>query len=118
MSATSAKEMLLTPQQVPGNYKDYLAKRYENDREGRAAIHMFGKHHTGGLVWLGVGAGFLGLFATQTGTHTSSTGGTVTLTVSPLGYVIFVGLPAVLGISKLSRFNSQTMYQEIGRAHV
>ena len=109
-SAAPTKEMLLTPQLVPGSYQEYLTKRYANDREGRAVIHMFGKHHTGGFIWLGAGAAFLTLFATQAGSHPSSSGGTYTVTVSPLGYVVFVGLPAVLGISKLSRFGNQALY--------
>ncbi len=111
VSAAPAKEVMLTPLLVPGSYAEYLTKRYANDREGRAVIHMFAKHHTGGFIWLGAGAAFLTLFATQAGTHTSSSGGTYTLTVSPLGYVIFVGLPVVLAINKLSRFGNQAMYQ-------
>lgn len=109
-TAAPTKEALLTPQLVPGSYQEYLAKRYANDREGRAVIHMFAKHHTGGFIWLGAGAGFLTLFASQAGTHDTGSGGTYTVTVSPLGYVIFVGLPAVLGISKLSRFGNQALY--------
>ena len=86
-------------------------KRYTGDKGALAVIHMFKKHHTGGGIWLGAGAFFAGLLATQVGSHTSSSGGTYTVQVSPLGYVAFIGLPAVIGISKLTRFGNESLYK-------
>lgn len=102
---------LLPPTKVSGRYSDYLMTRYANDKEARAAIHMFGRKTTGGGIWLGAGAVFTTLILTQTGTHKTSSGGSYTVTVSPLGYVAFIGLPLVLGINKLSRFGNQSLYK-------
>ena len=110
VSAASALGVLLSPQLVQGNYKDYLMKRYADDKEARAVVHMFGRKQTGGALWLGGGAAFMAFLTSQTGTTTSGTG-TRTLTISPLGYVVFIGLPAVLGINKLSRFGKGSLFK-------
>lgn len=102
--------VLLSPKLGPSNYKDYLLKRYADDKEARAVIHMFGRKQLGGALWLGGGAAFNAFLATQTGTTTTSNGGSRTLTISPVGYVVFIGLPAILGINKLTRFSKGSLF--------
>lgn len=110
VTTASASSVLLSPQLVQGNYKDYLMKRYADNKEARAVVHMFGRKQVGGGLWLGGGAAFMAFLTSQTGTTSTSTG-TRTLTISPLGYVIFIGLPAVLGINKLSRFGKGSLFK-------
>ncbi|WP_210513598.1 hypothetical protein [Hymenobacter terricola] len=98
------------PDKVKGKYKDYLNQRYTTDKEARAAVHMFGRKQTGGAVWLVGGGAFLGILSSQTGTTTNGSG-TTTFTISPLGYVVFIGLPVALAISKFSRFNNGELYE-------
>ena len=100
----------MMPDQVQGKYKDYLNKRYATDKEARAAVHMFGRKQTGGAIWLIGGGAVLGFLTSQTGTTTDASG-TRTFTISPLGYVVFAGLPAALAISKFSRFNNKELYK-------
>lgn len=108
--ATPATGLLLAPALVPGNFKVYLAQRYAADKEARAAIHMFGRKQTGGAIWLVGGGAFLGFLISQTGTTTDGTG-TRTFTISPLGYLVFGGLPAAIAIGKFARFNSGELYK-------
>jgi hypothetical protein len=110
-SAAPTAETLLAPALVKGKYKEYLNKRYAADKEARATIHMFGRKQTGGALWLVGGAAFLGFVTSQTGTTTTSSGGTRTATVSPLGYVIFTVLPAGIAIGKFTRFNNGELYK-------
>ncbi|MBF9238475.1 hypothetical protein I2I05_13800 [Hymenobacter sp. BT683] len=118
LAATPAAiaEPLLSPELAKkGNYKtykDYLNQRYTTDKEARAAVHMFGRKQTGGAVWLVGGAAVLGYLSSQTGTKTdASTGVTTTFSISPLGYIVFAGLPAALAIGKFSRFNNGELYK-------
>jgi hypothetical protein len=108
--ATPATDKLLPPTLVPGNYKDYLTKRYANDKEARAAIEMFARKRTGGAIWLLGGGAVVGFIASQTGTKTTSSG-TTTVEVSPLGYLIFGGVPLGIAISKFSRFSNQSLFK-------
>jgi hypothetical protein len=101
---------LLMPAQVKGKYKDYLNQRYATDKEARAAVHMFNRKQAGGAIWLIGGGAVLGILTSQTGTTQSSTG-TTTFTISPLGYVVFAGLPAAMAISKFARFNNGALYK-------
>ncbi|TGE28134.1 hypothetical protein [Hymenobacter metallicola] len=102
---------LLRPAQVTGGqYKDYLTKRYANDKEARAVVHLFGRKKTGGALWLATGAGVIVLVAAQTGSKTTSSG-TTTTTVTPLGYGLLLGLFGSVGIGKLARFNNEKLYQ-------
>ncbi|MFC6222572.1 hypothetical protein ACFP2F_04905 [Hymenobacter artigasi] len=110
VATTPAVEPLLMPAQVKGKYKDYLNKRYASDKEARAAVHMFGRKQTGGAVWLVGGGAVLGLLSAQTGTTRTNTG-TTTFTISPLGYVVFAGLPTALAISKFTRFSNGELYK-------
>ena len=110
VGAAAAANILLRPELVQGSYKDYLTKRYAADREACAVVHMFGRKQVGGALWLGGGAAFASFLISQTGTTSTGTG-TRTLKVSPLGYVIFIGLPAVLGINKLSRFGKGALFK-------
>ena len=112
VATTPAAEPLLLPAQVKGNYKDYLNQRYtgDKDKEARAAAHMFGRKQTGGALWLIGGGAFVGYAASQAGT-TSNSSGTTTVTISPLGYVVFIGLPAALAISKFTRFSNYELYK-------
>ena len=105
-----ATSLLLSPQLGPSNYKEYLLKRYADDKEARAVVHMFGRKQLGGGLWLGGGAAFMAFISTQTGTTTTSSG-TRTLTISPFGYVVFIGLPAILGINKLTRFSKGSLFK-------
>lgn len=112
--APAAAPTVLSPLQKPSeistSYTDYLNQRYANDKEARAAIHMFGRKKTGGALWLIGGGGLLAYLVSQTGTTVSSTG-TRTLTISPLGYLVFGGLPAAIAIGKFSRFNNDKLYK-------
>ena len=110
ISSAPADALLMMPTQVQGKYKDYLNKRYATDKEARAAVHMFGRKQTGGAVWLIGGGAVLGVLSSQTGT-TRDASGTRTFTITPLGYVVFAGLPAALAISKFARFNNGELYK-------
>ncbi|MDB5235505.1 MAG: hypothetical protein JWR44_2498 [Hymenobacter sp.] len=118
-SAPAGNAMLLPPDQVKTKYKIYLNQRYVGDKEALAAIHMFGRKQTGGALWLLGGASFLGYIASQTGTKTTGSG-TTTVTVSPLGYVVFTVLPAGIAIGKFSRFSNGELFkvlQEYDKNH-
>ena len=111
--ATSAPSPLLTPDQLSGsNYKTYLNQRYANDREARAIVHLFGRKKTGGIIWLVSGAAFLAFVTSQTGTTTTSSG-TRTVEVTPLGYAVFIGVPGGVGIGKLVRFSNTRLYEAL-----
>ena len=103
---------LKAPIEVTGKYREYLTKRYATDKEARAVVHMFGRKQTGGGLWLAGGAGFIAFVTTQTGTTTSSSG-TRTTTVTPLGYVIMTGVFGGIGINKLTRFGNQNLYKAL-----
>lgn len=62
VTTASASSVLLSPQLVQGNYKDYLMKRYADNKEARAVVHMFGRKQVGGGLWLG-GERLLWLFS-------------------------------------------------------
>lgn len=109
-TGVTAAAPLLLPAQVPGKYKDYLNTRYAADKEARAAVHMFNRKQAGGAIWLIGGGAFLGALSSQTGT-TRNGSGTTTLTISPLGYVVFIGLPIALAISKFTRFGNGELYK-------
>ncbi|MCC3151944.1 hypothetical protein Q3A66_00030 [Hymenobacter sp. BT770] len=104
-------EPLLSPELAKGKYKDYLNVRYAADKEARAAVHMFNRKQTGGVVWLVGGGAFLGFLTSQTGTKTDANGVTTTFTISPFGYLVFAGLPVALAIGKFSRFNNGELYK-------
>lgn len=108
--APTAPVSLLTPERAPSDYKRYLNERYANDKEARAAIHLFSRKKTGGGLWLGTGAAFIAFVASQTGSRPSD-GGTLTVTVSPLGYGLLVGLFGGVGVGKLAQFSNQKLYQ-------
>jgi hypothetical protein len=110
--ATSAA--LLKPDQVKGEpYKTYLYKRFAGDEQATKAIRLFARRQTGGAVWLGTGAGFIGFVASQTGTKTDPSGGTTTLTVTPVGWAVLVGLFGGVGIGKLARFSNENLYKAL-----
>lgn len=109
-AAPATQAPLLRPNQMKGEkYRDYLNKRYADDKEARAVIHLFGRKNTGGVLWLATGAGFIGFVASQTGTKTTDSG-TTTLEVTPLGWGLLLGLFGGVGIGKLARFNSEKLY--------
>lgn len=95
---------------VSGNYKTYLKKRYANDKEAQAAIHLYARKSTSGLFWLLGGGAFVGFIASQTGTTVSSSG-TRTTEVTPLGYAIAGGVPAIIAIVRVSRFGNESLYK-------
>ncbi|PJJ61033.1 hypothetical protein [Hymenobacter chitinivorans] len=103
---------LLPPLQVTTEkYKDYLTKRYADDKEARAVIHLYSRKKTGGAIWLATGAGVIGLVASQTGTKSNGSGGTSTVTVTPLGYGLLLGIFGGIGIGKLARFGNEKLYR-------
>ncbi len=108
----AAPALLLSPTQVPGKYKTYLYQRYGTSKEASAAVHLFARKQTGGAVWLGAGALIIAFVASQTGT-TSNSSGTTTVSVSPLGYGILLGLFGSVGVGKLARFSDQKLYQAL-----
>ena len=104
---------LLRASEVSGQtYKTYLSQRYAADKEARAAIHLFARKQTGGLLWLLSGAAAIGFVASQTGTTTNSSG-TTTVNVSPLGYGILVGLFGGVGLGKTLRFSNNKLFDAL-----
>ena len=102
---------LLAPGSTTGmSYKNYLYQRYATDKEAKAVIHAYARRQTGGLLWLLTGAATIGFITTQTGPTVSSSG-TLTTTVTPLGYGILVGLFGGVGIGNLARFNNTNLYK-------
>lgn len=108
-----ASTALLPPAQVNGNYKDYLKQRYANDRYAQAAIHMFAQRQTGGALWLASGVAAITFVVSKTGTTTDKSG-TTTVTVSPIGYGLLLGLFGGVGIGKLARFGNEKLYKAMG----
>ncbi|TGE18968.1 hypothetical protein [Hymenobacter elongatus] len=109
-ATTATPALLLRPNQMVGEkYKEYLNKRYAADKEARAVIHLFNRKHTGGVVWLLTGAGAIGFVASQAGTKTTSSG-THTVEVTPLGWGLLLGVFGGVGIGKLARFNNEKLY--------
>lgn len=103
---------LQLPSQVPGPYKEYLKQRYAGNKQALAVIHLFGRKQTGGLLWLLTGTGFISYVASQTGTTTNSSG-TTTVTVTPIGYGLMLGLFGGVGIGKLTRFGNTRLYEAL-----
>ncbi len=73
------------------------------------AIHrLFSKHRTGGWVWTAIGAAFAARIIVSSATEGfSDAGGTV------VGTAVLGGIPAGIGISKLSRFSESTEDQVV-----
>jgi hypothetical protein len=109
---SAALPALLRPSEVKESYKNYLYQRYANDKEARAAVHLFSRKQVGGGIWLGTGAVVIGFIASQTGT-TKSSSGTTTFNVTPLGYGILVGLFGGVGAGKLLRFNNEKLFEAL-----
>ncbi len=110
--APTALPAIQRPNEVQGPYKAYLSQRYANDKEAKAAIHLFARKQTGGGLWLGTGAVAIGVIASQTGTTTTNSG-TTTFNVTPLGYGILVGLFGGVGVSKLLRFSNNKLFEAL-----
>ncbi len=111
-AAPAALPALLRPNEVKEPYKAYLYQRYANSQEARAAIHLFARKQTGGGLWLGTGAVAIGVIASQTGTKTTSSG-TTTVNVTPLGYGVLVGLFGGVGMGKLLRFSNDKLFEAL-----
>lgn len=101
---------LLKPKEVTENYKKYLYRRYAGNEQATEVIRLFAKHQTGGALWVGTGAVVTGFIASQTGSKSDGTGGTTTVTVTPLGWGLVLGLFGGVGISKLARFSNEKLY--------
>jgi hypothetical protein len=73
------------------------------------AIHrLFSKHRTGGWLWTGIGAAFATRILVTSATEGfANAGGTVVVTA------VLGGIPAGIGIGKLSRFNEDTESQVV-----
>ncbi|RZK97518.1 MAG: hypothetical protein EOO62_27885 [Hymenobacter sp.] len=112
-AAPAPMERLLPPGQVKEKYKDYLYQRYASDRKALAAVQLFRKRQTGGAIFMAVGGALLGTLIGVQGTHSSSNGGQVTVTVSPLAYIIYPGPFIGVGIGKLSRFSDRRLYEAL-----
>ncbi|MBD2716275.1 hypothetical protein KBK19_14645 [Microvirga sp. STR05] len=117
-AAAPATTTEATPLLKPGltknqPYKKYLYQRYAGDEQATRVIRLFARRQTGGKLWLGTGAVVIGFVASQTGTKTSSNGGTTTTTVTPLGYGLMLGLFGGVSISKLARYSNEKLYQEL-----
>lgn len=110
--ATPLDAKLLPPVLVMGKYKSYLNKRYADDKEARAVIHLYTRKSNSGFFWLLGGGAFVGFILSQTGTTVSSKG-TTTNTVTPLGYAIAGGVPAIIAIVKFSRFGNEELYKTL-----
>lgn len=110
--AATPDAKLLPPMLVPDNYKAYLRKRYADDKNARAIIHLYARKSTSGFFWLMGGGAIVGFIASQTGTTVSSTG-TRTTEVSPLGYAIAGGVPAIIAIVRFSRYGNENLYKTL-----
>lgn len=104
--------LLSAAQHTGGSYKGYLYQRYATDQRARAVVHLFGRKQTGGIIWLSSGAAAITFVSSQTGTKTTDSG-TTTLTVTPLGYLVLVGLFGGVGTGKLARFSNAKLYQTL-----
>lgn len=113
LPAAPAREPLLPPSQVREKYKEYLYQHYASDRKALAAVRLFRKRQTGGAVFLAAGGALLGTLIGIQGTHSSSNGGQVTVTVSPLAYILYPGPFIGVGIGKLSRFSDRRLYEAL-----
>ncbi len=73
------------------------------------AIHqLFSKHRTGGWLWTGVGAAFATrILVSSASEGFSNAGGTF------VGTALLGGIPAGIGIGKLSRFSEGTEEQVV-----
>jgi len=73
------------------------------------AIHrLYSKRRTGGWIWTGVGAAFTGrILGSSAAEGFSNAGGTV------VGTLVLGGVPAAVGIGKLSRFSQNTEDQVV-----
>lgn len=108
-----APERLLPPSQVKEKYKDYLYQRYAADRKALAAVRLFRKRQAGGAIFMGVGGALLGTLIGVQGKHDTGNGGQLTVTVSPLAYIIYPGPFIGVGIGKLSRFSDRRLYEAL-----
>ena len=111
-AAPAAETKLLPPTLVPGNYNSYLNQHYASDKEAQALIHLYSRKSTSGVFWLLSGGAFVGFIASQTGTTVSNTG-TRTTTVTPLGYAIAGGVPAIIAIVRLTRYGNEALYKAL-----
>ena len=103
---------LLRPTEVPGKYKAYLEQRYAADVGAQELIKRYSHRQTGGALWLAAGVGAISFVASQTGTKTTSSG-TTTVHVSPLGYGILLGLFGGVGVGKLTRFSNEKLFDAL-----
>lgn len=73
------------------------------------AIHrLFSKRRTGGWLWTGIGAAFAArILVSSAGEGFSNAGGTV------VGTAVLGGVPAGIGLGKLSRFSEDTEAQVV-----
>ncbi|WP_143080232.1 hypothetical protein [Hymenobacter arizonensis] len=72
----------------------------------RAISNMFSKHRTGGIIWTVVGSAFAIRIITVAASSSTAGGFTSTPAGTATGVALFGGIPAVIGISKLTRFSS------------
>lgn len=79
----------------------------------QAVRSVFQKHRTGGWIWTGIGSAFalriasVAVSSSSSGSFSSTTGGTV------VGIGVLGGIPASIGISKLTRFSKSKEEQVI-----
>lgn len=104
---------LLPPTQLRGSkYSAYLIQRYTTDKKARAILHLFTRKQRGGSVWLATGTMTTAIIAWKANASIDDRG-TTTLTVTPLGYGLLVGLFGGVGIGKLARFNNANLYRAL-----
>lgn len=112
IAQTRSADPLLPPGQVHGNYRNYLSKRYSNDREAHALLHMAKRKRTWGVIWSIVGGvNTIRLFGGYEPVTTTQNGVTVTTQTSPVGNIVFAGLGWSLGISRLTRYSNGALYR-------
>lgn len=79
----------------------------------RAVQRLFQRHRTGGLIWTGIGSAFalrvvsVAASSSVSGSFSSSPGGTI------VGVAILGGIPASVGVGKLTRFSKAREEQTV-----
>ena len=72
----------------------------------RAIHNMFSKHRTGGIIWTAIGSAFAVRIVSVAANSGATDGFSSTAAGTAVGVALFGGLPAGIGIGKLTRFGS------------
>ncbi|WP_133274048.1 hypothetical protein [Hymenobacter radiodurans] len=79
----------------------------------RAVRHMFQRHRTGGWIWTGIGSAFALRIVSVAASSSSSDGFSSSPSGTVVGVAVLGGIPASVGIGKLTRFSKAKEDQTI-----